>query len=101
MEDEKFVIDRRNESGSGHQEVAVYFPDGYKIRFWKAYLTDEEYIRRAKIIRESEEVSKGIGSEKRVTYQHEDTGNIFTKLIPNGEPIPEFPRRFIVKIEEI
>lgn len=50
-ETEKFNVDRWNESGSGHQEVVVYFPDGHKIRFWKVGLSDEEYIRRAKLIR--------------------------------------------------
>lgn len=39
--------------------------------------------------------------ERRVTYQHEDTGNIFTKLIPANEPIPEIPRRFIVSVEDV
>jgi hypothetical protein len=54
LEVNDFVVDRTNESGSGHQEIAVYFPDGYKIRFWKAGLTDAEYIKRAKLIRENE-----------------------------------------------
>lgn len=40
-------------------------------------------------------------TERRVTYQHEDTGNIFTKLIPANEPIPEFPRRFIVSVKDV
>ena len=40
-------------------------------------------------------------AERRVTYQHEDTGNIFTKLIPENEPIPEFPRRFVVSVEPV
>jgi hypothetical protein len=38
--------------------------------------------------------------ERRVTYQHEDTGNLFTKLIPENEPIPQIPRRFVVSITE-
>ena len=54
MENENFIVDRTNESGSGHQEIVVYFPDGYKIRFWQTGLTDDEYIHRAKLIRANE-----------------------------------------------
>ncbi len=44
---------------------------------------------------------RGRNAERLVTYQHEETGNIFTKMIPENEPIPEFPRRFIVSVENV
>jgi len=44
---------------------------------------------------------RGRNAERLVRYQHEETGNIFTKLIPENEPIPEFPRRFIVSVENV
>jgi hypothetical protein len=47
----------------------------------------------------SKKQNVGISKEKLVTYQHEDTGNVFTKLIPFNEPIPKIPRRFVIKIE--
>jgi hypothetical protein len=54
MSDAEIIVDRTNESGGGHQEIAVVFPDNHKVRFWLMGLSDEEYIRRAKIIRENE-----------------------------------------------
>ena len=36
-----------------------------------------------------------------VTWQHEDTGYIFTKEIPEGVTTPEFKRRFIIKVEAV
>lgn len=39
--------------------------------------------------------------EQEVTWQHEETGALFTKLIPVGESIPEIPRRFIVSVRDL
>jgi hypothetical protein len=36
-----------------------------------------------------------------VTWQHEDTGYVFTKEIPAGECTPNFFRRFVVKEEPL
>lgn len=38
---------------------------------------------------------------RRVTWQHEETGYIFTKEIPAGELTPDFPRRFVVSEEPV
>lgn len=38
---------------------------------------------------------------RRATWQHEETGYIFTKEIPAGEPTPKFPRRFVISEEPI
>lgn len=54
MENENFVVDRLNESEDADASIVVIFPDNHKIRFWLMGLSDEEYIRRAKIIRENE-----------------------------------------------
>ena len=46
-----------------------------------------------------EGISAGIGAEQVVTWQHDETGMIFTKNIPISKQIPIFPRRSIIKIE--
>lgn len=38
---------------------------------------------------------------RRVTWQHEDTGYIFTKEIPEGIETPVFPRRFVIREEVV
>lgn len=38
---------------------------------------------------------------RRVTWQHEETGYIFTKEIPAGEPTPDLPHRFVISEEPI
>lgn len=40
-------------------------------------------------------------SERRVTWQHEETGMTFTKYIPSLEPLPTFPRRYVIRISKI
>ena len=42
-----------------------------------------------------------IYNERKVTWQHKETGSIFTKNIPDGIKTPSFPRRFAIKEEHV
>ena len=39
--------------------------------------------------------------ERRVTWQHKVTGLLFTKLIPESEPIPDKRNHIVVKVEKV
>lgn len=47
-------IDRMMEFDEEDAEVLVIFEDGYRVRFWLTGLSDDEYTRRAKLIRANE-----------------------------------------------
>lgn len=50
----EIVVDRPINESDVDAETVVIFPDGYRVRFWRQGLSDAEYIRRAKMIRDSE-----------------------------------------------
>lgn len=45
-------VDRTYEDHGDNSEIAVELPCGFEISFWLTGLTDEEYINRAKMIKQ-------------------------------------------------
>jgi hypothetical protein len=50
----KNTVDRTYENSPEDAEITVTLSDGHKERFWLMGLTDAEYIRRTKMMRELE-----------------------------------------------
>ena len=51
-------VDRPTNEAGIDAETVVIFPDGYRVRFWVTGLSDDEYIRRAELLRSIELESK-------------------------------------------
>lgn len=49
----KPTVDRTYEFAEPDNEIVVTLEDGYTERFWLKGLTDEEYIKRARYLREN------------------------------------------------
>lgn len=49
----KPTVDRTDEFAEPDNEIVVTLEDGHTRRFWLSGLTDEEYIRRARHLRDN------------------------------------------------
>ena len=52
--DDGTTVDRTLEYARPDPEIKVTLPGGYFVRFWEQRLSNEEYIRRAKLIHKEE-----------------------------------------------
>jgi len=48
------IVDRTNEGSHDDSTITVTLDDGFTIDFFEMSLTDQEYIRRAKLIQKLE-----------------------------------------------
>jgi hypothetical protein len=49
------IVDRTWEFAKPDPEIKVTFPGGYYVRFWIQRLTNQEYIKRAMLIRQEDQ----------------------------------------------
>lgn len=65
------IVDRESEQVEGDPEVVVTLKDGYTERFFLKGLSDEEYVKRARILRELERREHDYESLRRLLVKHE------------------------------